>query len=94
MHARAARACNAPMLLHASVSSDARSHCSSVQSIPPARIEALFAMIGRLPLEFVLLSFLFQLVDTYVDFNGDTLAHAVMKRLQASHANLQARFPC
>ena len=48
-------------------------------------------MIGRLPLEFVLLSFLFQLVGTYVDFDGDTLVQAVMKRLQASHNSLQVR---
>lgn len=64
-----------------------------MQNVPAARIEALFAMIGRLPLEFVLLSFLFQLVGTYVDFDADTLVQAVMKRLQASHNNLQVRNP-
>ena len=62
-----------------------------VQAIPAARVEALLAMVGRLPLELALLSFLLQLVGTYVEFDGDTLVAAVMKRLRASHHSLQAR---
>jgi hypothetical protein len=52
-------------------------------------MESLFAMVGRLPLELVLVSFLFQVVGSYVNFDMKTLMGAVMKRLLASHRTLQ-----
>lgn len=62
-----------------------------MQGGDPALIESLYSMMGRLPLEFVLVSFLFQLVGTYVDFDKNQLMVAVMKRLHASHKSLQVR---
>lgn len=59
------------------------------QNVEGALMEALHAMIGRLPLELVLISFLFQVVKSYVAFDNKTLMAAVMKRLLASHRSLQ-----
>jgi hypothetical protein len=62
-----------------------------VQNVEASLMEALQAMIGRLPLELVLVSFLFQVVKSYVAFDNKTLMAAVMKRLLASHRSLQAQ---
>lgn len=62
-----------------------------VQEVEAALLESLLAMIGRLPLELVLVSFLFQVVKAYVAFDNKTLLGAVMKRLHASHRTLQVR---
>eukprot|EP00892_Ulva_mutabilis_P004649 jgi/Ulvmu1/2556/UM014_0006.1 len=61
----------------------------SFQDVDAALLESLLAMIGRLPLELVLVSFLFQVVKAYVAFDNKTLLGAVMKRLHASHRTLQ-----
>ena len=59
----------------------------------PERIEGLIGHLGRLPLEVVLASFLFQLVGTYVEFKADALVEAIVARLDSAHDNLQARAP-
>lgn len=65
----------------------------AAQEVDAALLESLLAMIGRLPLELVLVSFLFQVVKAYVAFDNKTLLGAVMKRLHASHRTLQVRPP-
>jgi hypothetical protein len=63
-----------------------------MQKIQPEFVEMLMSHMGKIPLEIVLASFLFQLVGTYVDFKSDTLVNAIVKRLNSAHQNLQVCF--
>jgi hypothetical protein len=63
-----------------------------MQNMDTTRVEDLLGIIGCLPFEYILVSFVFQLVGTYIkDLDDNALLDIVMKRLQVAHSNMQVR---